>query len=56
MPRMRSIPEAEAEAASDGTREFMQRIRRVNRRPMPTRYDCPAKACRFARSDGRKGH
>ena len=32
MPRMRSIPEAEALAASDGTREFMQRVRRVTRR------------------------
>lgn len=32
MPRIRSIPEAEALAATDETREFMQRVRRVTRR------------------------
>lgn len=32
MPRMRSIPAAEAGLTSDETREFMQRVRRVTRR------------------------
>jgi len=32
MPRIRSIPEAEAEAATDDTQQFIQRVRRVTRR------------------------
>ena len=32
MPRIRSIPEAEALAATAETREFIQRVRRVSRR------------------------
>ncbi len=32
MPRIRQIPEAEALAATEETREFMQRVRRVTRR------------------------
>ena len=32
MPRIRSIPEAEALAATEETQEFMQRVRRATRR------------------------
>lgn len=32
MPRIRSIPEAEAEAATEDTQQFIQRVRRVTRR------------------------
>lgn len=32
MPRIRSIPEAEAEAATNDTQQFIQRVRRVTRR------------------------
>ena len=32
MPRIRSIPEAEAEAATQDTQQFIQRVRRVTRR------------------------
>ena len=32
MPRMRSIPEAKAEAATEDTQQFIQRVRRVTRR------------------------
>lgn len=32
MPRIRSIPEAEAEAATDDTQHFIQQVRRVTRR------------------------
>ena len=32
MPRIRSIPEAEAEAATEDMQQFIQRVRRVTRR------------------------